>query len=209
VITTYFLANEQRTKRLWEFVLYSTLFVGILGGLTYLVIQTRGVGRILDVEEYIIKTGYLYVTGGVSAFDQFLLDDFNYAYGQSSLRSFFKWLARVGIWPDDNLFVVHEPFIKVTPSIEINTYTYAKSFFEDFGIYGVLVGSFIYAAITKLIMVHSLKRFSFFYIMLAVTMIFSLLMTFYSFYFHSVTTIIYRLLVVLAIQYVLSKKLIR
>ncbi len=206
-----FYTNEKlKKRRLIELSAFTVLLIFFVGGITYFVINIRStLTSESAVIEYTLKTSYLYLTGGIPAFDKFLNQDFLFAHGGSSLRSVFRWLIKLGIWPEESLKTVHESFVTVTPVIQINTYTYMKSFFEDFGMSGVLIGSFIFGATCKLIHYSYLRRFTFIGLGLTLTFIFTAFMSFYSFYLHSITTIIYRLLFIWVIQVLLSKHLFK
>lgn len=210
IITTYYVDHELRKKRLFEIVTYSAAFVLFLGVFTYVLLEFRTTyGTESAVKEYALKSSYLYLTGGITALDNFLNQDFSLVYGQSSFRSIFRWLIQLDLWDESNLKAVHEPFTLVTPSISINTYTFVKSFFEDFGIIGVLFFSFTFGAFCKLANHAAFRRFSFIRFAIAITLIFAALMSFYSFYFHSITTAVFRILVVAIIQYAFANKLIK
>ncbi|MDZ7808716.1 MAG: O-antigen polymerase [Gracilimonas sp.] len=208
IISTYYLKPKLRKKRLAEILTYSAAFIFFLGFFTYILLEFRTtLGTENAVKEYALKSSYLYLTGGITALDNFLHQDFSLVYGQSSFRSIFRWLIQLGMWDEGNLKAVHEPFTFVTPAISINTYTYIKSFFEDFGISGVLIFSFVFGALCKLTNQAALNKFSFIRLGIAITLIFAALMSFYSFYFHSITTVIFRLLIIWLIQILTSKYL--
>lgn len=208
IISTYYLKPGLRKKRLIEICIYSAAFVIFLGVFTFILLEFRTTqGTESAVKEYTLKSSYLYLTGGITALDNFLDQDFALLYGQSSFRSIFRWLIQLEMWDESNLKVVHEPFTLVTPSISINTYTFVKSFFEDFGITGVLFFSFIFGALCKLANYAAFRKFSFIRSGIAITLIFAALMSFYSFYFHSITTAVYRILIIAIIQYVFADKL--
>ncbi|MEX0724234.1 MAG: O-antigen polymerase [Gracilimonas sp.] len=210
ILATFFMDREYRKKRLLEIVFYSIILVALLALFTFFIIEIRTtINSQSAVKEFALKTSYLYLTGGISALDNFLSQDFSLVYGQSSFRSIFRWLIRFDIWPEASLMLVHEPFTSVTPTISINTYTHIKSFFEDFGTVGVLCFSFIFGASCKLTTLYSLTDLSFIRIGIAVTLIFAAFMSFYSFYLHSITTIIYRILVVIILQYLFANKLFK
>lgn len=208
-IYTVFFTNEKvQKKRLTELAVYSVLLILALSMFTLYMMEVRTtIAGENAIKEYALKTTYMYVTGGVSALDNFLDHDFIYTYGQSSFRSIFKWLSRLSLWPETDLKSVHEPFVSITPVIKINTYTFIKSFFEDFGIFGVLILSLLFGISCKISNFLCLRKFSFLRMFIAITLIFTAFMSFYSFYFHSITTIIYRLLIVIIINYVFYNKL--
>ena len=208
IIATYYLKPRLRKKRLIEICIYSAAFVIFLGVFTFILLEFRTTqGTENAAKEYALKSSYLYLTGGITALDNFLDQDFALVYGQSSFRSIFRWLIQLEMWDESNLKAVHEPFTSVTPSISINTYTFVKSFFEDFGISGVLFFSFIFGALCKVANHAAFNSFSFIRSGIAITFIFAALMSFYSFYFHSITTAVYRILIIAVIQYVFANKL--
>lgn len=208
VLSAYFLSKDRRRKKLIEIVIYTGLFVVLLSLFTVFLMEIRTtISTQNAIKEFALKTSYLYVTGGVTALDNFLSQDFSFVYGQSSFRSLFKWLVRFDLWPESNLMYVHEPFTNVTPSIRMNTYTFIKSFYEDFGITGVLLLSFSFGAACKLANYYFLRSFSFIRMSILLTLSFTAMMTFYSFYLHSVTTALFRVLMVALVQYIFLKKI--
>lgn len=148
----------------------------------------------LDLQEYFNKTLYFYFSGGVSAFDNFIHTDFNHTYGTSSFRSVIKWLARLGVWPEEDVTSIYDPFTKVSPTISINTYTYIRSLYMDFGISGVIWVSFLWGSGVKYMLKKVLQDFSAMKLFVFTILLFGSLMTFYSFYFESLTAIIFWML---------------
>lgn len=208
VLSAYFLPAERKRKKLIEITIYTILFFAFLSLFTLFLMDIRTtISTQSAVKEYALKTSYLYITGGITALDNFLAHDFSYVYGQSSFRSLFKWLVRFDLWPESSLMYVHEPFTSVTPSIRMNTYTFAKSFYEDFGITGILFLSFSFGAICKIANYYYLRSFSFIRMSIVLTLSFTAMMTFYSFYLHSVTTALFRILIVVLVQYAFIKKI--
>lgn len=203
---SYFHNKELRNKRIIE--LSIILFVSSLsiGLLSYYVLKFRAPLE-LDILGLLKKSVYYYLTGGVVAFDNFLNTDYNHLYGQSSFRSFFKWFARFGIWEESNLLSVHNSFTKVAPYYSMNTYTFVKSLYHDFGIYGCIFIPFIWGMIAYKSVDNVINNFSLVGIFWVCLFTFSLVITFFSFYFQSLTLIIYWFINVYLVQHFFNKKI--
>lgn len=199
LIFSYFLKPSERRKRIFELFIIgiiSTLFVGII---SYYVLKFRSPLE-LDITYLLKKSLYLYFTGGVTAFDSFLNSDFVYTYGESSFRSVTKWLEKVNLWEENSVRTVHNPFTNVTPTYSMNTYTFSKSLYEDFGYLGLIFIPFIWGALTYKLCINTLLNFSFVNVYLISILTFSLFISFFSFYFQSLTTLVFWFIFMFLIQ---------
>lgn len=202
----YFFDNKLRNRRIIELffmLLISSISITLL---SYIVLKFRSPLE-LDLLGLLKKSLYYYVTGGVVAFDNFLSTDFKFLYGESSFRSIFKWLARIGIWAESDVINVHNSFTKVSPTYSMNTYTFLKSLYQDFGIVGCLFIPFIWGVITYNTVHKVLTNFSILSLFWLCLFTFSLVITFFSFYFQSSTLIVYWLINVFLINHFFNKRI--
>ena len=207
IICSSFYNKQYRVTLLKQFVLFGLLIFSLTGYIFYSVASIRVVQDV-DVADYIIRTLYFYFSGGVAALDDFLKTDFQLQYGLSSFRTIFGWLARFGLWGKDEIITGFDSFTTVAPGMHINTYTFVKSLFLDFGILGVLFISFIWGALIKVFLKRSYTQFSLNRVYWACIFIFGSIMSFYSFYFQGITQVVYWGLVVGLIQFVFGKKMV-
>lgn len=170
------------------------LFVGFLGvvvtGIFYGISSIRVVSDI-DVNEYLRKTLYYYFASGPVALDSFLNSDYKLLYGESGFRSIFKWLIRLGLWEESSATGAFDNFVKVSPSMSLNTYTHLRSIMVDFGFLGLLVINFIWGAMLKITLKYCYHSFTLLGLFICTLFIFGSLMTFYSFYFESLSTFLF------------------
>ncbi|MEX0721069.1 MAG: O-antigen polymerase [Balneolaceae bacterium] len=190
LIISFFKPDSERVRLIKNLSVTAVLVVFGLYFLFYYIVLAR-YSIALDLQEYFNKTIYFYFSGGVSALDDFLKTNFTHSYGTSSFRSFFKWLARFGLWPSENINSSYDSFTKVSPSLSINTYTYIRSLYIDFGITGVVFFSFAWGAGVKILLKKVYSNFNILYLYFAIILIYSSLMTFYSFYFESISLVIF------------------
>lgn len=81
---------------------------------------------------------YWYVTGPYAAFDHYLSEGISYTFGGHTFRIFAKWLVVSGLVDQKYLSSSIGEFIRFrfSPSA-LNTYTWLRSFYTDFGLLGV------------------------------------------------------------------------
>lgn len=193
VIVSFYKEHNERLRLLRNISIAGLIMVLCLYYLFYYIVLARySLG--LDLQEYFNKTIYFYFSGGIPALNDFLNSDIKHSYGTSSFRSVLKWLARFGIWPEEDVYSSYDKFTKVSPTISINTYTYIRSLYIDFGLLGVISFSFAWGAGLKIVLKKVYQNFSALKLYILIILIFSSLMTFYSFYFESISVVFFWML---------------
>jgi hypothetical protein len=77
-----------------------------------------------------------------------------FTHGASGFRSLFKWLARLGLLDPQSVIGVNNPFVAIGSWTKVNTFSFAKTLYEDFGIFGLLIGNVIWGGITR----HAIQK---------------------------------------------------
>lgn len=204
LIFSYFLNKKKRQKRILELIIFIIVSTSLIGVISYFILKFRSPLEV-DILSLVKKTLYLYFAGGITALDNFLSSDFKLLLGESSFRSVFKWLTILNLWPDEGLLSVHNDFTLITPNFSGNTYTFTKSLYQDFGLFGLIFIPFIWGAITYKLCTSVLFNFSLVKLYWLCILTFSLIISFYSFYFQSITSIIFWFIIIILIQKVFSK----
>lgn len=133
------------------------------------------------IAELIIESNYTYLAGNIIAFDKYYISNEISPYnGFSTFRDLFKWLIRAGLWDENNFINVKQEFVSVGQS-ELNTYTFLRNFYEDFGVFGIAILSFFWAFFGQIIFNSTLKKFSLVKLFLSTHLLFSFFMSFYGF----------------------------
>jgi oligosaccharide repeat unit polymerase len=144
---------------------------------------------------------YFYFTGGVVSFDAYVFQVHeNYTYGMSILRGLNKWLVLFGIATDNVVTGADHDFIKISPTITLNTYTFAKSMYQDFGVCGVAIISMFWGFISNYTLIKITQQFSLVRLYFGAVLIFSFIMSFFGFYLESISVIMFRWVLVLILS---------
>lgn len=177
-----------------------TFFVGILViiiSILFIIIFLRidfG-GEKIDYSltlRYAISSIYLYFSADIVALDRFLLKfDDNFLLGVSALRSLTKWLVRFGIYDESFARTVYEKFVKINSTRSMNTYTYIKLFYEDFGIYGMLALNYFVGILSSKAFDTMYQKCNFVSLFIAASIFFMLFFSFFDFYFINITMFFY------------------
>jgi len=201
IITTFFLPPKTQRKKLFQvFVSSIAMFVGILV-LSYYVIKFRS-PLADDILALLQESVYLYFTGGVTALDYAIFnEESTRQFGQSSFRSLYNWFRRIGLVSEEDVIRVHNVFVSISPTYNMNTYTFVRSLYYDFGLTGLLIVSSIWGFLTKYFLYIAYRKYSMVSIFVACVFVFSLFISFFSFYFQALTTIIFWLITVYIVDY--------
>ena len=139
---------------------------------------------------YAASSIYAYFSGNIVALDHFLAGSDTYYYGGSVFRSFFKWFARFGVVDPDTVIGTHSTFVSIGP-LKMNTYTYIRPFYEDLGIFSVLLYSYLWGVFSAISIVFIFRRFSLLRLHLTVFLYFSLFISFFNFSMLNITLFLY------------------
>lgn len=147
----------------------------------------------LNIEYWAQRSIYSYFSGSGAAFEKFLFNEPTMTFGASSFRSLVKWFARVGLLDNSIVMGAHNSFYNVSRGIpmSLNTYTFAKSPYEDFGIIGVSVISLLWGMFVRFSIEKCFRKFSIINLFFVSLGLLSLFMSFYEFFFHGIVMFIY------------------
>jgi oligosaccharide repeat unit polymerase len=116
---------------------------------------------------------YWYMSSSVAAFNDFL-GNFQgvHTLGERTFPAFFKWLHRFGLIGPHSLPFLHE---SIHIPYGVNTYTYLRAFYEDFGLLGVAVVPYVYGGLMAALQAPARRYFPYLnvYILLLVPLLFS------------------------------------
>jgi len=118
----------------------------------------------------------------------------------SLFRNLFRWFARLGIYNPQLVFSTNYDFIWVGFNV-VNTYTYLRVFYEDFGYVGMVILSFLWGWVCHWIIQKYLEKFSLYRLYFVGLIAHALLMSFYSFALLNVIAIVFILLLIRVIEY--------
>ncbi len=173
----------------------------------YFIISIRS-SKNIDIEYYALRSVYSYLTGSGSAFDKFLFEGVNPLYGASSFRSIVRWLASFGLVDHSIALSNFNSFVNIGEGfpMRLNTYTFVKSPYEDFGIVGVGIISLIWGMITRYSVERCFRGFSFVNILFVSLMILSLFMTFFEFFFQGIVMFVFYFIIIIVFEKYLKAK---
>ena len=193
--------RKAQAKRILYYVLGISLisFAFILG--IKLILVDYGTGKVdmLDTSAWALKTLSTYLVGELIALDKYLLKTDIYLYGLSIFRGFIKWFVRLGLYDSSLGLSIYNEFISVGKT-SVNTYTYIRPFYEDFGIYGLLIFNFLFGVLGSL-SVHSLmKQFTFVKLYLGSLFFFGYFLSFFNFTLLNLTMFLFIFILVYGIE---------
>jgi oligosaccharide repeat unit polymerase len=166
-----------------------------------------GTGEVdmIQTTSWALERVSLYLVSELVALDRYLFDTESLLYGLSIFRSFIKWLIRVGIYDVSLGLNVYYEFTNVG-KLTVNTYTYIRPFYEDFGVYGLLILNFIFGAIGSFTTHNLLVKFSFVRLYLASLIFFGYFLSFFNSTFLNLTMYIFLFILIYVIErYMVAK----
>ncbi len=160
--------------------------------------------NIANIGEKIVESNYTYLAGNVVALDNYFKGDIKLYYGSSTFRDPLKWMVRFGLWEEMDLVGKRKEFSSIGPT-NFNTYTYIRRFYEDFGIFGVCILSFLWVILCNYLFFSIKKNFSLLRLYFVTVAIFSLFMSFYDFALTNLMLFIYMATVIFVIEHLFLK----
>ncbi len=132
----YIIAKKRFVKILSSAVVFALLAsIGIILARNFFL---KEVGDLLG------KQFFYYLTGGISSFDSYLVHGFkDHTYGLSMTRGINQWLVKLDLLDINVPIGSSHEFILVANNVQLNTYTFIKTLYQDFGLLGVSITSFI------------------------------------------------------------------
>lgn len=207
IITYQYLDDDNHKaiikRRMFYFAVGTLLFISsLLIGI--LMARNFFIDKILPL---LGKQLYFYYAGGIATFDAFLHTNYNYTYGTLTLGSIYGWLHSLGLMDMIETLQRNQPFIKIAPDVTINTYTFIKVLYQDFGLSGLVLISFGWGFTTRYSVDSIFRKFSMTRLFLCVILIMSFIMSFFGFYLQGITSLLFRLILLVIITH-LSKNYI-
>ena len=200
--------RKHMTVRTGLYIVLAVVFVAVF---FITIIKWRSFS-LINIEYFAKRSMYSYFTGSGAAFEKFLFNGFDQLYGASGFRSIVKWFAKLGLMDSGMVMGAHNSFFNISRGIpmSLNTYTFAKSPYEDFGIIGVGIISLLWGGLSRYAMERCFRQFSLMNLFYVSILTLSLLMTFYEFFFQSITMFIYWFVILKLIEnYFVSKGVIK
>lgn len=205
--TTFFYRRKEKILLLKRFV---KLLLGILSFtiLVFIVIISARSFFMDNATKIIYKFTYFYLVGGIPSLNVFLIQNHHFLYGASIFRSVVKWLIRLGMWDPLSFIGTNNAFVTVSPGVQMNTYTFAYSMYQDFGLIGIIFISFIWGWFSRGVIQRYLTNFSLINLLLVSIFTHSLFISFFSFNFKGISTMLYWFLVIYIVQLFFGKRMI-
>ena len=207
IYSIMYLGAEERKKVLKKtgiYILISLIFIVIFFSF---ILNIREAYK-TNISYFLMRSVYLYFTGSGSAFDKITFWGVKPLYGASSFRSIVKWLSMAGLIDSEHILSYYNNFVNIGQGrvIILNTYTFVKSPYEDFGILGVGVISMFWGITTRYSIERCFRKFTLYNVYFVALMLLSLVMTFYEFFFHGIVVYIFWFFVIYLIQKYLDKR---
>ena len=170
-------------------------------------IDFTGIRQISSEQILYYATGsiYSYFAGPLVALNQFLIEDNSWTMGASMFRGLIKWLVRFYIFDESAVLDFYYSFKHIGKSYYLNTFTYIRPFFEDFGVFGLLIFSYSFGMTVSFFYQKVLNNFSYVKLNLAGLMVFSLIMSFYNFTLFNIASILYSIAIIKMLEMLFIK----
>ena len=205
VAVVYFHEKKQRRKLAVDLAKNIIIFMIIIIFFFYIVIVARlNFEENVMMKDIIYESTYLYFFGSISAFEKFThMYNEGLTWGASSFRSLFRYMSVVGLVDKEAVMGVHSNYANISTGGArfLNTYTFVKAPYQDFGLIGVNLIGLLWGGLVRIITHLLYKKFTFTKLMLYSVFTFSLLMTFYEFYFESISGLIFYLIIMKLFDY--------
>lgn len=193
--TVYYLPDKRNKKVIRRIFYLGLVAMTIFVSFSIVLIASRQ-ALFSDIEvgsqlDYALKSIHSYITGNVVSLDQYLRQaDGSPLWGTSIFRVFFKWFARLGLYDSVQVLTTNYEFTW-TGINYLNTYTYLRIFYEDFGYIGMVMISFLWGFLTYWIVILYLNRFSLYRIFFVSVFVHSVFMSFFSFSVLNIIFLVY------------------
>lgn len=162
--------------------------------------------NIEKISEYVVKSNYLYVAGNLGGLNNYIDKNENkpMKLGSSTFRGVEKWLARFGAIESNEVMGSNYEFTKVAKGW-VNTYSFMRIFYEDFGFIGVIILSFLWGFVGNLLFNRIIRKFSFLLLYFVSMFLFSYFLSFYSFAFTAFTMHIFLAAIIIFFENIVNK----
>jgi oligosaccharide repeat unit polymerase len=186
----YFIPDDLKQKAKKIFIKRLFTFVFMIGFFLLFVLIVRQFFVLGSDLDKLLNSFYFYTAGPVFLLDKYLVSDQPLHYGASIFRSFVHWFISLGMMEKSALIPQHYEFYRIYNTIG-NAFSFVRIPYEDFGIYGVIIVSYLWGWIGYLVVSKFLSGFSFFRIGFASMVIMSFFWSFYGYaWSHSIGIII-------------------
>jgi len=188
-IFIYFFPAGMQKAAIKRFLKKILLFILIAGSFILFVIVLRTLFDLGVTTDRVINSFYFYSAGNIFLLDKYFISDPSFYDGASLFRSFVNWFVGFGLMEKSAVIYPHYEFHKIYNTIG-NTFTYIRMTYEDFGVLGVIVISYIWGWLGFVAINSYLKSFSFAKMGIAAMFIFSFFWSFYGFAWSHLTAIL-------------------
>ena len=136
------------------------------------------------VLELVGENVHSYFVGNLVMLDRYLLGNITYYYGASIFMNIIKWFNVVGLYENPKMlaYFYHYDFLR-TEHLFMNTYTYIRYLYSDFGEASLIPLSFTWGFVTYKVLVAYLRKFTLARLYIVSLITYSLFMSFFFFYF--------------------------
>lgn len=189
LFSIYILPYQRRKEVIIPLSLSVLVIFLLLIGISYSIIKIR-MFYLNNIFEIFLKSTYTYLVGTISSLEILFRKEIDYSYGEQSFRTIFKWFAKLGFIQDVGRYKSQLGFVNIG-RMHINTYTFVRALYIDYGIVGLSSIGFLWGALTRIIIGKYQEKYTLTYLFWAVILTFSLTMSFYEFYFQGISRIIY------------------
>ena len=187
-------------------ILSLLVLVIVIIGVLILRIDFSKVDRVnySNLISYALGSVTSYISGEIVALDKYLSTFRDYSYGKVLFQNIIKWFVRLGIYDESTLVSYYFNFVKVSKLHQVNTFTYIRPLFEDFGLPGIFFIPYMLGIISGFFYKKIFKKFSFKLLCINTYIFFTIVMSFYNFALIN----IFNLVLLLMIMVLLDKYLI-
>lgn len=190
--TTYFLNGKSKKKNLQQLFIMILVLILLFLAVSYVLVNLRQfTDSESQIEKKYIQQIQYYISGNVVGFDQYLKQDLPYLWGKGLSRTILKWFSRIGLVDKSSVLETKYNFVKISPVLVGNVYSYIRPLYEDFGVYGLLIFSLLFGGISAAVTNALLTGFNLIRLYLVVAITFAMFMSFFSFHFIYISKILY------------------
>jgi len=185
----YFFPRAMQKLAFKKFLKKIFFAVFIAGFFLLFVLIIRALFDLGVTTDKVINSFYFYIAGNVFLLDKYLMIDQSYFLGTSLFRSFAAWFVGFGLVEEGALIAPHYEFYKIYNTFG-NTFSYIRIPYEDFGIIGVIIVSYIWGWVGYYSTRILLKQFSFLKLGFSAMVLLSFFWSFYGFAWTHLTAIL-------------------
>lgn len=170
-------------------------------------INVGGDGEFSTLVADAYKSILTYIAGTPVALNHYLDREVQLEGGKVLFQNFHKWFARLGLADKSSVVTINMEFVNMGTSYG-NVYTYIRILYADFGIYGLVLFTYLWGALGAYTIHRFIKKFSLVLLFFSAIVIFSYFYSFYSFIFQRVTLYLLLFFIIWALEKTLFKSVL-